>query len=164
MKLTPSVAKTLFKYNELTGALTWRIDCGRERSGALAGSLSRGYLRANVLGKLHLVHRLCWMVQTGEEPPPIIDHADGNRSNNKWANLRAATPSENAFNIAFRRMAKKRLPIGVIQHSSTKQYRAKITQDGSTWASPWFENMDDAVKARATKAAEMYGEFFRKTG
>ncbi|MGA0595625.1 HNH endonuclease signature motif containing protein [Enterovirga sp. CN4-39] len=162
MKLTPEIAQKMFRYNPVTGALTWRYATGRARPGDLVGGLTRGYLRVTVLGSVYLVHRICWMVQTGSEPPPIIDHANGNRGDNRWSNLRAATPSENAFNVAFRR-ARKKLPLGVIQHPSTKLYRAKITQDGSTWASPWFDTVDKAVSARAAKAVEMYGEFFRKS-
>lgn len=162
MKLTPDLARQFFTYNPTTGALTWRRDHGPLRRGALAGGLSRSYLTLKFCGKSYLVHRVCWMVQTGEVPPPIIDHANGKPGDNRWANLRAATPSENAFNVAFRRTAKKRLPIGVIQHPATKLYRSKVTQDGSTWASPWFETVDEAVSARAAKAVELYGEFYRK--
>ncbi len=159
VRITPKLAREFFDYNPKTGALTWRRWFNVHRRGDPVGGPTRGYLQVTILRKTYLVHRLCWMVQAGEEPPPIIDHADGDGMNNRWSNLREATVSQNAFNRAFRKVPRGRLPVGIIQHPTTKMYRAKITQDGSTWASAWFDAVDDAVAARAEKAVEMYGEF-----
>lgn len=163
MKLTPELARKFFDYNPTTGALRWRCNHGKsDRAGNLVRVVSRSYVQVKLLGSSYAGHRIAWMVQTGEVPPDIIDHANGDKGDNRWANLRAATRSQNAFNTAPQRSGRKTLPVGVIQHPSTKLYRSKVTQDGATWASPWLATVDEAVRARDVKAVEMYGEFHRK--
>lgn len=60
---------------------------------------NKGYLQVN-LGNygVHLVHRLVWQYHTGEEPDGILDHIDGNKTNNKIENLRIVSYQENAWN------------------------------------------------------------------
>lgn len=48
-------------------------------------------------GKRYLAHRLAWFYVTGYWPE-LIDHVDGNRSNNAWSNLREANKLINQQN------------------------------------------------------------------
>ena len=60
------------------------------------GSLRNGYLRLN---SIISIHRLVWETFNGEIPEGmVIDHIDGNRSNNALSNLRLVTQSENMSN------------------------------------------------------------------
>ena len=60
------------------------------------GSLRNGYLRLN---SIISIHRLVWETFNGEIPEGmVIDHIDGNRSNNALSNLRLVTQSENMNN------------------------------------------------------------------
>lgn len=49
-------------------------------------------------GKQYNVSDAIWYYVTGQQPPEIVDHIDGNRLNNRWDNLRAATQETNAKN------------------------------------------------------------------
>ena len=46
-----------------------------------------------------LLHRAAWLLKTGEWPVVGIDHKDGDRSNNRWLNIRDATQSQNRQNL-----------------------------------------------------------------
>lgn len=60
------------------------------------GSKRNGYLRLN---SIISIHRLVWETFKGEIPEGmVIDHIDGNRSNNSLSNLRLVTQSENMDN------------------------------------------------------------------
>lgn len=65
----------------------------------LSGSERNGYLRVNFANGHHSIHRLIWETFNGEIPDGmVIDHIDGNRSNNALSNLRLVTQSENMNN------------------------------------------------------------------
>jgi len=82
------------------------------RNGVSFGSIRRsGYLTCSHKNKTYLVHRL--VAETFLPKPDgtdIVDHIDGNRSNNDVDNLRWVTYKENAYD---------RKPRGPIMHCST---------------------------------------------
>lgn len=62
----------------------------------MIGSNRNDYRRVNIKGSILSIHRLVWETFVGEIPEgKIIDHIDGDKSNNKLENLRLATISEN---------------------------------------------------------------------
>lgn len=71
-------------------------------AGRPAASLkSDGYYYINHNNRAMLAHRVAYKIMTGNDPVEI-DHIDGNRSNNKWSNLRNGTRSDNLRNLALR--------------------------------------------------------------
>lgn len=60
---------------------------------------SNGYYVVRVDGKLHYVHRVLWVLRTGDWPTHEIDHIDGVRLNNAADNLREVTSAENSWNM-----------------------------------------------------------------
>ena len=100
--------KELFHYDPDTGIFTWRKDIrvGRNkafvtaRAGAVAGFKSGwGYWALSVDNVRTSGHRMAWIYMTGELPPGDIDHINGDREDNRWANLRKATRSVNMQNL-----------------------------------------------------------------
>ena len=131
--LTPDIARELFDYNPETGVITWKpreqkgflykdfhIHWNARWAGKTAGTLSCGrYLVCNVLNRLNFAHRIAWMVYYGDEPPEVIDHINGDGTDNRITNLRAANSRINAENRRLR-SAKKVLPLGVFPVANSK--------------------------------------------
>jgi hypothetical protein len=71
----------------------------RRKTGRIVGTPNnRGYLVIRAGDRVHKVSRLAWLWMTGEWPKDQIDHANLNKADNRWLNLREATPSQNARN------------------------------------------------------------------
>jgi hypothetical protein len=68
------------------------------KNGNLAGNmLKNGYGLVSVKGKRIGIHRVIYAMHHGFMPE-IVDHIDGNPSNNNIQNLRPATKSQNGMN------------------------------------------------------------------
>ena len=90
-----------FDYKPLTGELVFRVARGSKPKGATFGCRNAaGYIIGGYNGKLMYAHRLIYTWLNGLEPEPFmdIDHIDGNKSNNAFWNIRAATRTQNCFN------------------------------------------------------------------
>lgn len=100
--LTQARANGILHYNPDTGALTWKINVRRARTGAEAGVLSQGYRRVGFEGRIYLAHRLIWLMVYGVSPR-VIDHINRDPSDNRLTNLRAVTQRENLMNVGLRK-------------------------------------------------------------
>ena len=94
------LANSLWDYNPLTGVFLWKVHGNtRARKGSVAGSIkSDGYTNVVYQRKAYKGHRLAWFMINGVWPDYQIDHIDGDRKNNRIANLRLATCAENHQN------------------------------------------------------------------
>lgn len=59
----------------------------------------KGYLRVSLNNKRFIIHRIIWKMLTGTEPPEMIDHIDGDRTNNHINNLRLATRNQDRKSV-----------------------------------------------------------------
>lgn len=130
--LTHERLKELFGYNPETGLFTRLVALAKSSYvGEVAGTLDpKGYIVLGIDYKLYLGHRLAWFYMTGEWPSKHIDHIDGVRSNNCFANLREASVSENAQNVTKSRKDSKSGFLGVFKHGV--KWTARITINGKT--------------------------------
>ena len=98
---------------------------------AVVGTIKRGgYILITVDREHVLAHRLAFFYMTGEWPTSVVDHIDGNPSNNKFSNLRATSQS---LNIQNQRHANSNSKSGIIGVSYCKRddiWRARILVDG----------------------------------
>lgn len=93
--------RELFDYDPESGILT-RIKGKQSALGPAGWKHKSGYLAIIIGGNnKFLVHRVIWKWVTGCDPE-VIDHRDRDRSNNRWANLRNCSQTENSGNAVKR--------------------------------------------------------------
>jgi hypothetical protein len=94
--------RRLLRYDPETGLLYWKQSRGRVSAGSVAGNRVKRdkneYIEIRVYGRLYKAHQIAWLIHTGVYPPKIIDHEDGDGTNNRWKNLRASNDSLNQHN------------------------------------------------------------------
>lgn len=97
--LTQSHLKSLFDYDQKTGAFTRIASLRKDRIGQQAGHINkRGYVTVSVHNQLYYAHRLAWMYVYGVWPAKLIDHIDTDKTNNRIANLRVTDDRGNKEN------------------------------------------------------------------
>ena len=91
---------SLLTYDPATGVFTWKKKpCGVVKAGDIAGNINnRGYCKIKIKGKQHQASHLAWLLVHGVWPDDQIDHINGTPCDNRIANLRPASCSENQQN------------------------------------------------------------------
>ena len=129
LELTAERLRELLHYDPETGVFTRLVRSGPAKVGDAAGTATTsGYIQIRVDGGQYLAHRLAFLCMTGEWPSQFVDHVNGVRDDNRWSNLRPATPSENLQNV---RRARADSQTGLLGVSRDRQrFRAQIKVDG----------------------------------
>lgn len=152
-------ASALIVYDSLTGKFAWKKSHGRKKAGSEAGTLMHtGYIRININKNSYAAHRLAWLMYYGVEPDGFIDHANGDRSDNRIANLRLATREQNAWNANQYKNNRTGLK-GVHYNSRDKRYIAQITKSGKRICLGSFTDKHEAHSAYTRAADLLHGEF-----
>lgn len=83
-------ASEVLDYNAESGVLRWKVaTAAKIRVGDIAGSTGAdGYIRVRIDTKRYAAHRVAWLIHTGKHPLGVIDHINGDRSDNRAENLR----------------------------------------------------------------------------
>jgi hypothetical protein len=93
---------------------------------------------------------------TGSWPTVLVDHRDGERSNNRWDNLRLATDQQNGQN----RKACSRSTTGIVGVvPSGDGYRAHIAVHRQVQYLGTFETLEEAKAARLTAEEKLFGDY-----
>ena len=126
---TPTQADLHNYFDYKDGVLYWKISKKCVNKGGIAGHVdySRPYVRITINRQKHLAHRLIYMMFHGSMPK-IIDHINGNPSDNRLCNLRLADRSLNMQNQRRARSDSATGVLGVRKNGSG--YRAEIRVGG----------------------------------
>ena len=127
-------ATTLVSYNPETGDLTWLPREGRPNWNAKhtltpCGSInSKGYILITIFkdGNRYSLktHKLAWLIFHGSLPKGVIDHFDGNKTNNKIENLRDVDRSTNNKNAI--RTKPNKANITNVRRISSGNYNVRV--------------------------------------
>lgn len=159
--INADTARSLLCYEPATGEFTWRESRGRVAAGQKAGSIaSNGYWEIYVENRRYRAHRLAWFMVHGGWPADTIDHRNGDKLDNRIANLREATTSQNHANQPARRSSRSGFR-GVHFSQREQRWVAKITCNGRKRHIGQFISKADAIAAYARVSKEVFGEFAR---
>jgi hypothetical protein len=162
MQLSAEELRRLLDYDPETGVFTWRANRGpNARAGATAGNLNHhGYIQIVVCRRKYQAHRLAWLHVYGKWPPHDIDHINLDRCDNRLANLRSATRSENLANTSVRADNTSGVK-GVSWHKQRGKWAARARINGKYAHLGLFENRQEAAAAYARATENYFGEFAR---
>lgn len=148
-------------YDPATGIFTAIRATGTRKVGDQCGyANAAGYVKISLNNKWVMAHRLAWFITFGELPDGMIDHINGDPSDNRIANLRVATNAENARN-GKRRSTNTSGYKGVHWRKVEKRWCAKITVDGKRIQIGQFSTAEEAHAAYVAAAHKFHGEFAR---
>lgn len=172
--LTPAEIRELLDYAPLTGVLRWRcrpreffasnasfLRWNAVRGNKIAGHVdSRGYRRMELIGERVSAHRAAWAHYHGTWPKMYVDHANGDKTDNRIINLREATAQQNAAN-SRRHQDSSCSHKGVTFDVSRQKWRASLKRpDGRRYIGR-YPTKEQAAAAYAEVAKEVFGEFAR---
>jgi hypothetical protein len=141
--------KPYSELNHSNGKLYWITG---QNAGKEAGSQRKdGYRKVEYKGKLWLTHRLIWKIVFGEEPA-MLDHINGNRSDNRVENLRVCSRQGNTANTPIKTRFR-----GVYKHQG--KYKSSISISEKTIHLGVFDLPNEAAFAYNEAAKKYYGEF-----
>ena len=176
-RVSSRVLNRILAYDPSTGLLTWRHrpnwmfkrhhytgereTFARIWNSKLAGKPAftsinaDGYNQGQIFRTLHRAHRVIYCLVEGEWPKGHIDHINGDRSDNRWENLRLVSRIENQRN-SKRYKSNTSGVMGVCWYKREKRWVARIGTGKKPKVLGYFTEFEDAVAAR--KAAEIeYG-------
>ena len=149
--------RTAFTYDN--GVLRWQASPSRNvKAGSAAGSANqRGYVQIQWNRKLFVAHKLIFAYHHGWIPP-LVDHIDGDTTNNKIENLRAATVAENQYNS--RRRADNASGYKNVRKRGLK-WQVCVVKDGRKNHYGCFDTLDAAVLVAQQAREQLHGSFAR---
>tara|TARA_R110002050_G_C8731511_1_gene497280 strand:- start:19 stop:570 length:552 start_codon:yes stop_codon:yes gene_type:complete len=158
--ITQKVAKELIFYNDKTGVAIWKKRTSehikkhsslkswntRHAGNEIKTVDGKGYLKATIIGKQYILHRLIWLIHYGSYPN-VIDHINGIRTDNRISNLENTTSQGNHMN---QRISSKNTSgvCGVYKNKSSNRWCAQMKFNGKTYHLGSSKIFDEAVKLR----------------
>lgn len=135
-------------YNPDMGTFLWRHGAKGRKAWDRAGyTRADGYVVLHIGGRYCYGHRLAWLYMHGEWPNGLIDHIDGNPSNNVLSNLRVATKRSNAENMKGPTSASSTGRLGVFKDTRSGKFVSQIRINGNRKSLGVFASVDAAYDA-----------------
>jgi hypothetical protein len=158
----------ILRYDQDTGLLYWLPRCRymfnsdrtlKSWNSKYAGKPalccpSHGYMYGRIFGKSFFAHRVAWAMSYGFWPI-VVDHINGNKADNRIANLRDTDTKGNSRN-SKQSAINKSGQTGVFWFSRNAKWQSGIKVDGRYIYLGLFNDFNEAVAARK-EAETKYG-------
>ncbi len=145
-------ASANWRYEPETGRVYWLKQKPKVPRSLIAGAKhTDGSIKIGLAGKRYYAHRIAWVLMTGRTAPALIDHINGDSSDNRWANLRCADQPSNQANL-------RQAPKGVTQRGDAR-FEANIRINGRKRYLGVFRTAVEAATAYANAHLKTHGEF-----
>ena len=160
--LTPLQLRSALDYDPETGVFRWAINLRRIKAGTQAGHRCPrlGYVLLGLYGRLYRAHRLAWLHVTGYWPEGDIDHINGDGYDNRIANLRVATRTENNGNMRRPKHNTSGLK-GAYWDKRAGKWLAQIKHRRQQHHLGFYDTAEEAHAAYCAAAARLHGDFAR---
>jgi hypothetical protein len=150
-------------YDPASGEFTWRHGGSSNRLAGKSAGCKRadGYKIIRVGSKLMFAHRIAVVLMTGKpiEPGKVVDHINGDPSDNRWPNIRVCLQKENTSNRRAPKGKKSSLFKGVCWFSARKKWVVRVTDHYQTHYAGYYDDEREAALAYNKKALELFGPF-----
>ena len=145
--ITSKRLKECLDYDEITGIFTWKEKRRGLKIGDKAGSITdQGYTVIRIDSQIYRAHRLVWL-WVYDEFPKIIDHIDGDRSNNALCNLRNVDRKDNQKNMG-NNSKNTSGEMNIMWYAPLNKWHVQIQSSGKRIHIGYYHNMADAILAR----------------
>ena len=162
--LTIERLREVLRYDPETGVFTWKeMLAYRAPAGSEAGCVARGrrpYIRITIANEHFHASQLAWFYVHGVWPERLIDHCDGDPLNNRFANLREASDSQNQANRRLNKNSTSGFK-GVYFDKSSGRWAANILKDRQKFWLGCHDTPEQAHAAYCEAAQRIHGKFAR---
>ena len=144
-------------YDPLAGVFTWSVGRRGCSLGEKAGSVTHdGYAVVKLGGRPIRAHRLAWFLSYGVWPDGEIDHINGDRSDNRLANLRVVDRAANSQNRRGPQKNNKSGLQGICWVKHAKRWRAQIMARKVLHRLGYFDSPEAAHAAYMAAKASLH--------
>ena len=163
--ITVETLRAVLDYDADTGIFRRRVSRGNVEAGAVAGTVSeKGYICIMVNGTLFKAHRLAWLHFHGVMPQDQIDHLNGDKADNRIANLRDVPHCMNQQNQTRPPKNSTSGFRGVAWHKRDKRWQARIKVNGREQYIGYFETAEAAHAAYLAAKLQLHPGDIRHLG
>lgn len=162
-----AILTEVLAYDASSGKITWLHNRYSHNNGlaAVAGSIAGSILVTGYrfISIAHhgrdLAHRIAWAMHYGEWPNGDVDHINMDRLDNRIANLRLASRSQNMSNRGA--TARNRLKVKGVELTRAGNYAVKIMKDYKKYHIGTAYSLEEAKKMHAEAVEKLHGKFAR---
>ncbi|HKY52809.1 MAG TPA: HNH endonuclease [Anaerolineales bacterium] len=162
LSLDIKALKEVLSYDPESGLFTWQKRTSTcVRVGAVAGCKDAyGYVVIRIYGVLYKAHRLAFAFMGKELGDSLVDHKDGNPSNNRFSNLRPATHDENMRHSKKQDNCTSKWK-GVCWDKRRGKWISRIVFQGRVHNLGRFDCEREAAEEYMFAALELHGDYAR---